>query len=305
MPVSVPDEDSAKRCEICPRRCAVNRSEGGGICGQTDHIRAARAALHFWEEPPISGTNGSGAVFFSGCSLRCIFCQNSDISRGNAGREITTDRLVGIFYELRGKGAVNINLVTPTHFAPSVAAAIQKAKKQGFDLPFIWNTGSYESTGTLRTLEGLADVYLPDLKYSSPALARAFSGAEDYPETARLAITEMVRQQPKCVFGADGLIKAGVIVRVLVLPGHSDDACESVRWLAGEFGDSIYISIMNQYTPPKAKLPYPELCRRLTTYEYGKVLECAEKAGVRRGFTQERGTAAESFIPRFDCEGIT
>ncbi len=297
-----------KGCMLCPRNCNVKREAGEvGVCGQTDKVKAARAALHYWEEPCISGTAGSGTVFFSGCSLHCVFCQNESISKGKAGKEVTTERLSGIFIELQEKGAVNINLVTPGHFVPQIAEALKGAKRRGLILPVVYNTGSYEYVDTLRRMEGLVDIYLPDFKYMDSALGRRYSHAADYSDVVKAAIAEMVRQTGTAVFengDEDGLMKRGTIVRHLVLPGCVEDSKEVIRYLYETYGDRIYISIMNQFTPMSALKDYPELNRKVTKAEYEEVVDYAISLGVECGFTQEGETAVESFIPAFDGEGV-
>lgn len=296
-----PDLLSLRHCNLCPRHCNVNRMEGEtGYCGETATIRAARAALHLWEEPCISKGAGSGAVFFSGCSLRCVFCQNHDISFQHAGREISTDRLAEIFLELQQKGAANINLVTPTHFIPQIIISLKKAKKSGLTLPVIYNTGGYEETDSLKALEGLIDLWLPDMKYMSSVLSRKYSNAPDYFLHASEALAEMVRQTGK----TDLSSCHGVIVRHLVLPGCTADSMNILRYLHGTYGDSIYISIMNQYTPLREVSSFPELNRKITRREYDKVVNYAISLGIENAFIQEGGTVSESFIPPFDGEGI-
>lgn len=295
-------------CRLCPRDCGAKRANGEvGVCGQTDRIKAARAALHYWEEPCISGTAGSGAVFFSGCNLHCVYCQNRSISTGKAGKEITVERLSEIFLELQEKGAHNINLVTPGHFAPQIAEALSEAKGKGLSLPVVYNTGSYEYADTLRRLEGLVDIYLPDFKYMDAALGRRYSRAGDYSEIAKAAIAEMVRQTGEAVFEGgeeNGLLKRGTIVRHLVLPGFVEDSKAVIKYLYETYGDIIYISIMNQFTPMPALADYPELNRKVTEDEYEEVVDYAISLGVECGFIQEGETAKESFIPAFDGEGV-
>lgn len=294
-------------CTLCPRECHVNRNAGEiGYCGQTARLTAARAALHFWEEPCLSGQNGSGAVFFSGCNLRCVYCQNHEIAKGAAGREITVARLSNIFLELQEKGAHNVNLVTPSHFVPQIATALKTAKKQGLSIPVIYNTSSYEKTETLRMLDGLVDIYLPDLKYFDTALSEAYSHAPDYFETAAAAITEMVRQVGAPVFagGEDSLMLRGVIVRHLLLPGCSKDSRRILHYLHETFKNNIYVSIMNQYTPLSQVSDIPSLNRRITGEEYERIVSYAIRIGIENGFIQEGETASESFIPAFDYEGI-
>lgn len=295
-------------CNLCPRDCGAKRADGGvGVCGQTDRIKAARAALHYWEEPCISGTAGSGAVFFSGCNLHCVYCQNRSISTGKVGKEITVERLSEIFLELQEKGAHNINLVTPGHFAPQIAESLERAKKDGMSLPVVYNTGSYEYVDTLRRLEGLVDIYLPDFKYMDAALGQRYSHTRDYSEIAKTAIAEMVRQTGKAVFEGgeeNGLLKRGTIVRHLVLPGCIEDSKAVIRYLHETYGNNIYISIMNQFTLMPGLADYPEINRKVTEKEYEEVVDYAISLGVECGFIQEGETAKESFIPPFDGEGI-
>lgn len=294
-------------CTLCPRECHVNRNAGEiGYCGQTASLTAARAALHFWEEPCLSGTKGSGAVFFSGCNLRCVYCQNQEIAHGFSWRAITVSRLSDIFLELQEKGAHNINLVTPTHFVPQIITALKAAKKQGLSIPIVYNTSAYEKTDTLKKLEGLVDIYLPDLKYQDALLSERYSHAPDYFETASRAIAEMVRQVGAPVFtaGTDSLMKKGVIVRHLLLPGCQRDSRRILRYLHETYGNDIYVSIMNQYTPLPQTETIPELNRRISVREYEKIIDFAISIGIENGFIQEGETASESFIPAFDCEGI-
>lgn len=295
-------------CEICPRRCKVNREEHKiGVCGVTHQLKVARAALHFWEEPCISGTKGSGTVFFSGCSLHCVFCQNEEISRGLAGKEISKERLTEIFLELQEKGANNINLVTPGQYVPHIIWSIEYARNQGLSLPIVYNTSSYENVDTLKQLEGIVDVYLPDFKYYSSELAAKYSNASDYPEVAKAAIAEMVRQQPTPEFyEKDGqeLIKKGVIVRQLLLPGQLSDAKCIVKYLHDTYGKQIYMSLMSQFTPLSHVEKYPELNRKVSRRTYEKLVDYALEIGVENGFIQEEDVAEESFIPSFDGEGV-
>lgn len=293
-------------CILCPRQCGVERTAGvKGYCGESDVVRVARAALHFWEEPVICGEAGSGTVFFSGCNLRCIFCQNGEIASGMVGKEITVERLAEIFMELQGKGAVNINLVTASHYVPQVAEAIRIAGSKGLCIPVVYNTSSYENVETLKLLDGLVDIYLPDMKYMDETLAKAYSNAGDYPEIAMKAIREMYRQVGKPQFDEDsGIMKKGVIVRHLVMPGAVHNAKAVIDYLYKTYGDKIYISIMNQYTPMKEFEDFSELNRPVTKREYEKVIQYALDRGIENAFIQEGNTAKESFIPPFDCEGV-
>ena len=294
-------------CVLCPRRCHVNRAAGQlGFCRMGDHISAARAALHMWEEPCLSGKKGSGAVFFSGCSLQCIYCQNREIALGKRGWELDEEKLAQVFLQLRDKGAANINLVTAAHFAPPVAEAIRQSKRQGLCLPVVYNSGGYEEPDTRRLFDGLVDIYLPDFKYMDPSLARAYSHAPDYPEAAEKAISEMLRQTGECVFDDQGYLQRGTIVRHLILPGHTRNSIAVLTRLFELFGNRIYYSIMNQYTPI-ADAPLeddPGLRRRVTRREYEKVLDAALALGIQNGFFQEGDTAKESFIPAFNGEGL-
>ena len=298
-------------CALCPRACRVDRTAGQkGRCHVDAQIRVARAALHMWEEPCLSGRSGSGAVFFSGCALGCIFCQNREIASGKAGLVISEARLSEIFLELQEKGANNINLVTAGHYVLQVIRALACAKSQGLRIPIVYNSSGYEKAETLRQLEGLIDIYLPDLKYLTPELAAAYSHAPDYPQYAMEAISEMVRQQPQAEFmpedrtEASPIMRRGVIVRHLLLPGHVREAKKVVGYLHETYGDQIYISMMNQYTPMSEKFADPNLNRRVTKREYERLLDYAAEIGVENGFYQEGATADESFIPKFDYEGV-
>ena len=255
-----------------------------------------------WEEPPISGERGSGTVFFSHCPLRCVYCQNRNISSGGFGTDITVGRLCDIFFELAEKGVHNINLVSPTQYTREIIAAIRMAKARGFSLPFVWNTGGYERVETLRALEGLVDIYLTDYKYASCALAARYSDAADYPAAADAALREMVRQQPHCVFAGE-LLTRGVIVRHLVLPTHADDSCEVVRRVYDAYGDRVILSLMSQYTPV-GDCGFAELAAPVSAEEYDRVVDFALSLGVENAFIQEGGCVSESFIPAFDTTGI-
>lgn len=294
-------------CALCPRECHVDRTSGHtGFCGQSKKVTAARAALHFWEEPCLSGTNGSGAVFFSGCNLGCVYCQNHTIAKGQTGKEITLERLSEIFLELQDQGAHNINLVTPTHFVPQIISSLQTAKDNGLTLPVVYNTSGYEKVETLKRLEGLIDIYLPDLKYYDAAISARFSGAPDYFVKASAAIEEMFRQTGRPVFadGEDSLMQKGVIVRHLLLPGCEADSRCLIHYLYQTYRNDIYVSIMNQYTPMPQVSKIPSLNRRISTEEYERIVDYAIQLGIENGFIQEGETASESFIPSFDCEGI-
>ena len=298
--------DIYSNCTLCPRACGVNRAAGQkGRCGMSAELKVARAALHMWEEPPISGTNGSGTVFFSGCPLSCVFCQNSQISHEADGKYIDAVRLSEIFLELQEKGAHNINLVTPTHFVPHIIEALDTAKSNGLTLPVLYNCGGYESTEALRLLRGYIDIYLPDFKYWSGDIAAKYSLCRDYRQKAMEALFEMVAQTGTPSFDENGIMQKGTVVRHLVLPGCSGDSMEVIKYLHQTYGDGIYISIMSQYTPmPGIKDRFPELARKLTKYEYDKVVNFAAEIGVTKGFTQYGSAASESFIPMFDRTGV-
>ena len=293
-----------KSCMLCPRRCGADRTRGVGYCGESATLRAGKAYLHMWEEPPISGVRGSGTVFFSGCSLRCVYCQNSVIASGGAGYELDEKRLSEIFLELKDKGAHTINLVTPTHFVRHIMKAIDLTRGR-LGIPIVYNCGGYESTEVIKALDGYIDIWLPDFKYMEPALAARYSNAPDYPEAAKRAIDEMVRQcMCRCTFSDDGLMKRGVIVRHLVLPDQTENSKAVIKYLYGRYGDGVYMSIMNQYTPMPGIKGCPELMRRVSDAEYDKVIDYAAELGVKNAFVQEGGAAGESFIPAFDGGGI-
>lgn len=294
-----------ENCLLCPRKCGINRRTGQtGVCGVSSEIMVARAALHYWEEPCISGKRGSGAVFFSGCSLHCVFCQNREISDGKEGKVISKERLSDIFMELAGKGANNINLVTPGQYIPDIVWAVNDAKSRGMKLPIIYNTSGYENVTELKLLEGIVDVYLPDFKYMDSTLSAMYSRAKDYPSVAKQALSEMVRQQPDVVIDdATGLIQKGVIVRQLLLPGHVNDAKAVLKYLYDTYHDHVYISMMSQFTPIALK-DYPEINRTVTKREYERLVNYALEIGITNAFIQEGDVAKDSFIPAFDCEGV-
>ncbi|WP_019227677.1 radical SAM protein [Sedimentibacter sp. B4] len=294
-----------KECIICPRNCKVDRTKGNrGYCRETDKLVVARASLHMWEEPCISGTNGSGTVFFSGCSLGCIYCQNFNISNGMSGKEITTERLAEIFLELQSKGAHNINLVTPTHFVVQIMDAIIMSRNKGLNIPIVYNTSGYEKIETIKMLEGHVSVYLPDLKYMDENIAKKYSNCQDYFSHASKAIEEMVRQTGEIEFDENGMVVKGVIVRHMTLPGYLDDSKNIIRYLHETYKHKIYLSIMNQYTPLTEVSKYPEINRKITEDEYDELVDYAVDIGVENGFIQEGETALESFIPVFDKEGV-
>lgn len=287
-------------CTLCPRRCGAERTAeaGGGFCRMPAGLRVARAMLHRWEEPPISGQNGAGTVFFSGCTLGCVYCQNGDISAGGFGKDISTARLREIFEELIGQGAHNIELVTPTHFLPWILPALTPR----LPVPVVYNCGGYERVETLRALEGLVDVYLPDLKYADGALAAELSGAADYFPVACQAIREMFRQVGPYVL-EDGLLTRGVVIRHLVLPGYLDNTRQVLDWIAETFGPGdVLVSLMSQYTPTNNMTG--RLARRVTAAEYRAAAAYMRNCGITDGFVQERTSAEEAYTPAFDGQGV-
>lgn len=291
--------DILSKCNLCPRNCGVNRHEMVGVCGAGDKFKLAYYSLHQWEEPVISGTNGSGTVFFSHCNLKCIFCQNKKISTGGYGKVISNERLKEIFLELQKKGAHNINLVTPTPFVPLIADVLQEIKGKELTIPVVYNTSSYENVETIKIMNGLVDIYLADLKYYSNKLGLKYSRCNNYFEVASKAIDEMVRQVGTFEI-VDDLMQKGVIVRVLILPGHIEDSKRIIKYLYDRYHDDVIISIMNQYTPIE-KLEYDNLNRKVTDDEYDEVVNYAYDLGVRMAFMQEGETQSGSFIPDFDC----
>lgn len=304
-------KDMMRNCSLCPRNCQVDRTMSAkGCCGQSIHLTVARAALHFGEEPCISGCCGSGAVFFAGCSLQCVFCQNHAIAHPKSHHSspihtISIRRLAQIFLELQEQGAANINLVTAGHFLPQICLALEESKRQGLTIPIVYNSSGYEKATSLHLLEGLIDIYLPDLKYHSSKLSSQYSNAPDYFETACCAIEEMFRQVGVPVLDSEtGLMKKGVIVRHLLLPGETGDSKRILRYLHNTYGNHIYISIMNQYTPLAHVAKFPELDRQVSMEEYERVITFAEKIGIENGFIQVGNTVGESFIPDFDGTGL-
>ncbi len=291
-------------CTLCPRNCSADRSAGQkGVCGETDTIRLSRAALHFWEEPCISGENGSGTVFFSGCPLKCVYCQNREISMGDAGKAVSVARLAEIFLELQAQNAENINLVTPTHFVPQITEAVQKAKKNGLRLPIVYNTSGYETEETIESLKDTVDIYLTDFKYISDRLSARYSRAPDYAEIAKKALYKMVEQQPEPLF-RDGMLQKGVVVRHLILPGCIIDSKAVLKYLHQTYGDQILLSIMRQFTPYKISAEYAEIDRTVSDFEYESVLQYALRLGIQNAYIQEKEAAKESFIPPFTYEGV-
>lgn len=292
-------------CTICPRECKVNRSLAQvGLCGMSDKIVVARIAPHYFEEPPISGVNGSGAIFFSGCNLKCIFCQNYNISTKNFGKEISVFELANKMIELQNLGVHNINLVTPTHFIPQIAQAIKIAKENGLVIPIVYNTSSYEKVSSLKLLDGLIDIYLPDLKYYDDLYSIKYSKAPNYFNIAIDAIEEMYRQVGNVVYDKNGIMKKGIIVRHLMLPGRGDDSKKIIEYLHLTYENNIFISIMNQYTPLEQVKEIDELNKKVSDEEYSKLINYACDIGVENAFIQEGDTCSESFIPEFDLTGV-
>ncbi|MCR4947124.1 MAG: radical SAM protein [Lachnospiraceae bacterium] len=300
-------ENTKTSCTLCPRKCAAGRTlHRYGYCRMSDEIIVSRAALHMWEEPCISGTAGSGTVFFSGCNMGCVYCQNYRISRGSAtgdvpGRKVPLRELADIFLMLQDKGAANINLVTPTHYSPWIAYALCLAKDQGLKLPVVYNTGGYDSVESLKMLEGLVDIYLPDYKYNSPDRAKRYSNAPDYPDVVKQALTEMYRQVGEVCFDKEtGMLKKGMIVRHLVLPDTNRDTKQILRYLHEQYGNSIYVSLMHQYTPVYGQLEnFSELHERVSDAQYERCVSFAQRIGMENVYIQDSSSATEEFIPDF------
>lgn len=303
--ISMSNRDSITGCTLCPRMCGADRQNGeAGFCGAQKKLRLARAALHFWEEPCISGTKGSGTVFFSGCPLKCCFCQNYRISHETFGTEITEDRLADIFLSLQDQGAHNINLVTATPYTDEVLRVLDRIRGSRLKIPVVWNSGGYERTETLRRLDGYVDIYLPDFKYADETRAFRYSGAADYCETALAAIVEMQQQTGKYCIGDDGIMRRGTIIRHLVMPGGRRDSMRVIDRIAQHFSpDDILVSLMSQYTPFYKSHAYPEINRRVTTFEYDSVCEYLTAKGFD-GYFQEKSSAKEEYTPPFDLEGV-
>lgn len=296
-------DDILKNCNLCPRNCHIDRYRNLGVCGASSKIKLAHYSLHMWEEPIISGDTGSGTVFFSNCNLKCIFCQNRDISEGGYGKEINNKRLEEIFLELQDMSANNINLVTPTMYVPQIVFVLNKIKNKQLKIPVIYNTSSYENVSTIKLLKGNIDVYLADFKYFDNELGEKYSNCKNYFEVASSTIEEMFKQVGTPII-ENNLMKKGIIVRVLVLPGHVDDAKKIVEYLYKTYQDKIFISIMNQYTPMKNFKDFPNLNNKLSSDEYNEIVDYAYDLGIRNAFIQDDETASESFIPKFDCSKI-
>jgi len=293
------------KCMLCPRNCGVNRNNNAlGFCKMGKDLMVARATLHFWEEPIISGEKGSGTVFFSGCNLKCVFCQNFQISTNNFGKKITTERLSEIFLELQSQGANNINLVTPTHFIPQIIEAITLAKAKGLNLPIVYNSSGYEKIETIKLLKGYIDIYLPDFKYFDDRYAIKYSKCPNYFEYASKSIAEMISQTGKPVFNSEGLLVKGTIVRHMMLPRLLEDSKKIIHYLVENYNDDIFISIMNQYTPTNNIQKYPEINCTVSNEEYDSLIDYAIDIGIKNGFMQEGETQKTSFIPEFDTTGV-
>ena len=292
-----------KNCMLCPKKCGINRYEKKGFCKSSNKIKIAYYSLHMWEEPIISGKRGSGTIFFSNCNMKCIYCQNKKISIDGYGKLISNTKLKEIILELQRKKAYNINLVTPTHYVPQIASVLRKIKGKDLKIPVVYNTSSYENIGTLMIMKGLVDIYLADLKYFDDELGVKYSGCSNYFETASMAIDEMYRQVGKFTLKR-GIMQKGLIIRVLILPGHSDDAINIIEYIYKTYGNDVIISIMNQYTPVNKIEKYDNLNRRVTDEEYNKVINSAIKMGIKNAFVQEGEAALESFIPKFDSSVI-
>ena len=292
-----------KECTLCPRNCKINRYNKQGFCGGTNKIKIARASLHYFEEPSISGKNGSGTIFFSGCNLQCVFCQNNEISKNNYGKEISITRLSEIMLELQNKKAHNINLVTPTHYIPQIKKAIIKAKKMGLKIPIVYNTSGYEKVESLKTLRGLIDIYLPDFKYYNNSYAKKYSNAPNYLEYVKEALKEMYLQTGPNKFNKKGMLEKGIIVRHLMLPTLKEDTKHILKCLYETYNDNIFISIMNQYTPPK-DIELTELKKTIKNDDYDEIIDYALQLGITNAYCQMDGTISESFIPKFNLEGV-
>ena len=291
-------------CRLCPRQCGVDRSKQTGYCGVSDRVKLARAALHFWEEPCISGERGSGTVFFSGCALKCVFCQNYQLSAGHFGKEVSIQRLAEIFLELQQQGAHNINLVTGGHYVPQIVQALELVRKD-LKIPVVYNSSGYETVETLRQLKGYVDIYLPDLKYYSPERSARYSNARDYFAVASQAVQEMFSQVGPVQFDEQGMLQKGVVVRHMVMPNGVEDTMDILTWIAEHLPlDDILVSVMSQYTPFYKSADYPEINRRLTQEEYDRVLDWMECMGIEQGFVQELSSAKEEYTPDFSLLGV-
>lgn len=294
-----------KNCSICPRNCRIDRTNGQiGYCQSGHEIKAALASVHMWEEPPISGSCGSGTIFFSGCNLRCVFCQNYTISSENSGKTISTERLSEIMLEQQARGVHNINLVTATHFIPSIIKAVQKAKNNGLKVPIVYNTGGYEKVESIKMLEGTVDIYLPDIKYFSSELSLKYSGASDYFSYASEAVLEMYRQTGNNIYDDNGIMKSGVIIRHMIMPSHREDSYKVLDWIRDNIGTEACVSLLSQYTPAYNAEKYKEINRKLMSLEYTRVIEHFFDIGLKNGFMQEKSSAESKYTPIFDLSGL-
>lgn len=293
-------------CNICPRRCGTERDSGAGkgFCSTGNSPVLAKACLHYWEEPCISGTHGSGTVFFTGCTLKCVFCQNYKISQENYGRQISSEQLADVFLSLQKKGAHNINLVNPSHFATAIREAVKSARRRGLSLPVVYNSHGYDSAEVLALMKGIVDIYLPDLKYFSAEVSMRYSGAADYFDVASAAIKEMYNQTGAAILDEAGIMKKGMIVRHMILPGYASDSVKVLEWLGSNMPRDIYVSVMSQYTPYNRACSNPEIDRHITRREYEKVMDKFIKLGFENGYMQERSSADELYIPEFNLEGV-
>lgn len=294
-----------KNCMLCPRNCGINRLEGNiGYCKSNKNVKIARVSLHNWEEPCISGKNGSGTIFFSNCNLRCVFCQNHEISSEGLGKEVSIERLSEIFIEHQKRGAHNINLVTPTHYVPQIVEALDLAKRKGLHIPILFNTNGYENIETIKLLKGYIDVYLPDIKYFNDKYSKKYSNVKDYFIHASKAVEEMFSQVGKVQFNNEGLIEKGVIIRHLMLPGLLFDSKKIIDYIYSAFGDSIYLSLMNQYVPMHNACNFPEINRPLSSKHYDSMIDYCLSLGVKNAFIQDEGTSSKIFVPEFDLRGV-
>ena len=294
-----------KNCSICPRNCRIDRTKGQiGYCQSGHEIKSALASVHMWEEPPISGSCGSGTIFFSGCNLRCVFCQNYTISSENSGKTISTERLSEIMLEQQARGVHNINLVTATHFIPSIIKAVQKAKNNGLKIPIVYNTGGYEKVESIKMLEGTVDIYLPDIKYFSSELSLKYSGASDYFDYASEAVLEMYHQTGNNIYDDNGIMKSGVIIRHMIMPSHKEDSYKVLDWIRDNIGTEACVSLLSQYTPAYNAEKYKEINRKLMSLEYTRVIEHFFDIGLKNGFMQEKSSAESKYTPIFDLSGL-
>lgn len=291
-------------CNLCPRRCGANRTQRAGFCGAGDKVRIALVSLHQWEEPCLVGEKGAGTVFFSYCNLRCVYCQNHEISHGGKGEEVSVERLAEIFLEQQARGAATLDLVTPTHYVPQIIAALDMAKGRGFCLPVVYNSSGYETVETIEALRGYVDIFLPDLKYMSAESGGAYSAAADYFTYASAAIKKMVEITGPVQFAANGQMTRGALVRHMILPGHRHESMELMKWLWENFGRTIQVSLMNQYTPMYKASEHKKINRCLTTFEYESVVDYVLDLGMENVYVQERRSASEEYVPDFNGNGV-